>query len=219
MVVLLEAPRDSIAEEFTANLFRNTDAFLRSQHVDGLLPAHFTAATLPKLGARLLVHTQGSRIAAYGFALPSVDPESGLPDEKSYIVRGYRLDPGDNSPLPEGWYDVGQSMTEDFPGEMVAKVKTANDGILSIYHPDRSLAQQAKKLQGQVWKSNPQDCYEFDLYNRNNGSATSLVVIDEMSSQVVGALLGFYGRNWKWVGDADGEEKYGMWLESQIAAV
>lgn len=150
---------------------------------------------------------ENENLIGCGFSLPTITSKGTM----SYITRGYRL-PGQMFDLPDDWLDVEEFRKSQFDGEVLS-----SKNEFSIAHPNRVQAEEAMKLQQDVWGMGA-SLYPYDLYRNGSGADTRLVALDG-KDKTIGFLLGFIGFGEKWRGDKKGIKNMGFWVESQIAAV
>jgi len=188
---------------------RNNPVFetITSNGINGILPRHFVESTLPRIGGGVKGLYENENLMGCGFSLPAISSKGNL----SYITRGYLL-PGQKFDLPEDWLNV-----EEFRKNQFHEVVLSRKNGFNIAHPNRTQAEEAMKLQQQVWGFNA-SLYPYDLYRNGSGADTRLVALNERN-ETIGFLLGFIGFGEKWKGDKKGEKYMGFWVESQIAAV
>ena len=180
----------------------SSDNELANSFRDQLLPYHFVAATLGKIGGKLFLEKD-----CFGYVLPGKDIDS-------HTIRYYGNRPVFAALDNSYDYDVEKAKFEDFAEETIS-----GDFGVRIVHPDRQTAIKARLLQKQIWgiHDNSQ-LYPVDLYNPRSGLATRLVVKSD-SDEVQGFLFGFYGKGKKWLGDVKESANEITWIESQLLGV
>ena len=178
------------------------DNKLAASFREQLLPYHFVAATLSKIGGKLFAEKD-----CFGYVLPGKNLDSGT-------VRYYGNRPVlaalDNS----NYYDVEKAKLEDFAEELIF-----TDAGIKIVHPDKQTAIKARLLQKQIWGiTDDSQLYPVDLYHPHSGLATRLVAKSD-ADEVQGFLFGFYGKGKTWLGNAKENDREIIWIESQLLGV
>lgn len=169
-----------------------------------LLPPQFVAASLPHIGGKLVTRTRAGALVDAAIVLPTRDPSLALSvrhDAHQANAAWLTLVPRDRPWVLDG-PPLAQFSDWDAPQSVFAA-----DSI-TIGEPGARHAEQARHLQGRIWKSPPDNLYPTWLYAPACPASMSLVALH--GDRVVGFLLGFASQP-----DRDGAAV----LESQVLGV
>lgn len=196
-------------------------AHLAAESRSYLIPIYFLQSTLPRIGGKIAVFSQGEHEIGVGFLFPRhIDSDS----VRHYTLRYHALT---NAALPSD-SELLTVTNAALTSEQVVIYHPAADhhfaqtnhafGTVEIGRPSRSEAALIPQLQQQVWDAASDECYPADIHSIEFALGTSLVA--RVEGQTVGFLFGAtkfggYSLPMDWQQRFNGD----MRLESQVMGV
>ncbi len=150
-----------------------------------LLPPQFAAAALTGIGGTLVTRSHAGAMVDAAFVLPTFDPAVALAVRHAANRLGAIGLTLVDSHRP--WALDGTAL--DLPTHWDAPEPVYTDDSIAIGEPGSEHAEQARSLQGRIWKSPSENLYPTWLYAPVCRASMSLVALH--GDRVVGFLLGF----------------------------
>ena len=177
---------------------------------ESLFPAHFLAASLPRIGGYIVRFSEGGRWFGAGFLFPR-RPDPERPDcARMYTLRYHDVSGTDQEDFADRKFSgpsparmpsdaLTAAVEASLPGACVVfydpreRHRYAPDarrfGSVSIGRPSREEAARIRELQACIWGSAPDFLYPTDIHSLDFGLGSSLVA--RVEGRLAGFLLGF----------------------------
>ncbi|MBM3127669.1 MAG: hypothetical protein FJ009_03440 [Chloroflexi bacterium] len=194
---------------------------LGAPHNPELFPPHFLKSTFPKIGGRVVVFRDQHIFFGAGFLFPRALTR----DIQEFTLRFHKAN-ADVQVTPQEMTDaaarlVGKSnitFYEPTKAQFLQHPAHTRSESVKLDRPNLEQAQSIRALQQQIWQSQPDDLYPFDIHASNFNLATSLIATS--NGAPVGFLFGFYkfgGSNLP--AEWQAQFSTGLRVESQVMGV